>query len=185
MAYVVLGWPAYTAKNKYRKFEPNIFPEKELRPTVPISTFMCLWAIHIFQLQGSICLFRYRKNVDQSWEYIYRSHRHTSVEIGTEAALSPRKGIHKWDFRCSVRKLFVLCAPPVALLPVKFLSLPVPGADWLYTVQLHDTLLNSGLRGQSSGQIGGGGGRRAQSQLSRICNSLFVLSETCLILYII
>ncbi len=53
--------------------------------SIPISTFMCLWAIYIFP--GSVCLFCCRKNVDRFWENINRSQTHTvSVEIGAEAA---------------------------------------------------------------------------------------------------
>jgi hypothetical protein len=29
-----------------------------------------------------------------------------NVEIGAEAALFPKKGMYKWDFRCSVRNAF-------------------------------------------------------------------------------
>ncbi len=36
-----------------------VFPEKELCSSVPISTFMCLWAIYLFP--GSVCLFCWRK----------------------------------------------------------------------------------------------------------------------------
>ncbi len=42
------------------------------------------------------------KYVDRSWEYINRSQTHECGNWdGTEAAI-PRKGTHKWDFRCSV-----------------------------------------------------------------------------------
>ncbi len=37
--------------------------------------------------------------MDRTWEFINRSQT-TNVEIGAEAI--PRKGVHKWDFRCSV-----------------------------------------------------------------------------------
>ncbi len=67
--------------------------------TVPISTFMCLWAIYIFP--RSICLFCCRKYVDRSWEYINCSQTHECGNWDWDRAI-PRKGIHKWDFICSV-----------------------------------------------------------------------------------
>ncbi len=39
---------------QYRKFETNI-PRNELEASVPMSTFLCLWAIYIFP--RSVCLF--------------------------------------------------------------------------------------------------------------------------------
>ncbi len=50
----------YTAKTKYREFETNIPKEKELHGlSVPVSTFMCLWAIYIFP--RLVCLLCCRK----------------------------------------------------------------------------------------------------------------------------
>ncbi len=47
----------------------QIFPEKEYRSqSVPISTFICLWANYIFPRW--VCLFCWRKYGDWSWEYI-------------------------------------------------------------------------------------------------------------------
>jgi hypothetical protein len=45
--------------------------------------------------------------VGRPWEYINRSQT-LNVEIGTEAAPSPRKGIHKWYFRCSMNAIIIL-----------------------------------------------------------------------------
>ncbi len=67
--------------------------------TVPISTFICLWASYTFP--PSICLFFCRKYVDWSWEYVNLSQTHECVNWDWSRAI-PRKGIHKWDFRCSV-----------------------------------------------------------------------------------
>ncbi len=69
------------------------------RTLVPISTFMCLWAIYIFS--QSICLFCCRKYADRSWEYENPSQKHECGNWDWGRAI-PRKGIYKWDFRCSV-----------------------------------------------------------------------------------
>jgi hypothetical protein len=76
----------------------QIFPENQLHSHSPISTFMCLWAIYIFP--RSICLFCCRKYVDRSWEYLNRSQTRECGNCDRGRAI-PRKGIHKWDFRCS------------------------------------------------------------------------------------
>ncbi len=59
---------------------------------------MYLWTIYIFQ--QSVCLFCYRKICGPTMG-IYKSLADTWM---WELVLStiPRKGIHKWDFRCSV-----------------------------------------------------------------------------------
>jgi hypothetical protein len=80
--------------------------KRNFAATVPISTFMCLWAIYIFP--WSICLLCCRKYVDWFWEYINRSQ---TIDCGNWdwGRAIPRKGIHKWDFRCSVDE----CAIPL------------------------------------------------------------------------
>ncbi len=60
---------------------------------------MCLWAIYIFP--RSICLFCCRKYVVRSWKYINRPQTHECGNCDWGRAIS-RKGIDKWDFRCSV-----------------------------------------------------------------------------------
>jgi hypothetical protein len=47
-----------------------------------------------------VCLFCWRKYVDRSWDYIIRSQTHECGNWGWGCAI-PRKGIHKWDLRCS------------------------------------------------------------------------------------
>ncbi len=69
-----------------------------IRVSVPVSTFMRLWAIYIFP--RSVCLSCWRKYVDRSWDYINRSQTYECWNWGWGRAI-PRKGINKWDFCCS------------------------------------------------------------------------------------
>jgi hypothetical protein len=64
----------------------QIIPEKELQASVPISTFMCLWAIYI--IPGSVCPICCRKicGLFLGIYTQYIAHRQINVEIGTEAA---------------------------------------------------------------------------------------------------
>jgi hypothetical protein len=92
-------------KDKIPKFRNKYSQTRNIGVSVPILTFMSLWAIYIFS--RSICLFCWRKYVDRSWDYINRSQTHECWNWGWGRAI-PRKGIHKWDFRCSV--LFAICS---------------------------------------------------------------------------
>ena len=74
--------------------------KRNIGAPVLISTFMCLWANYIFPRW--VCLICWRKYVDRSWEYINRSQTHEFVNWDWGRAI-PRKGIHKWDFRCSAQ----------------------------------------------------------------------------------
>ncbi len=60
------------------------------------STLIYLWEIYIFP--GSVCLFCCR---DRSLEYINQSKTHECGNWHWGHAI-PRKGIHEWDFPCSV-----------------------------------------------------------------------------------
>ncbi len=58
---------------------------------LPVPTLIYLWEIYIFP----------GKYVDLSWEYINHSQTHECGNWDWGHAI-PRKGIHKWDFPCSV-----------------------------------------------------------------------------------
>ncbi len=85
-------------KDKIPKFRNKYSKKRNIGVSVLISTFMHLWVIYI--LPRSVCLFRWRKYVDQSWDYINSTQTHECGNLGWGRAI-PIKGIHKWDFRCS------------------------------------------------------------------------------------
>jgi hypothetical protein len=87
-------------KDKILKFRNKYSQKRNIEVSVLISTFMCLWEIYIFP--RLVCLFCWRKYVDRSWEYINRSQTHEECGNWGWGRAIPRKGIHKWDFRCSV-----------------------------------------------------------------------------------
>ncbi len=86
-------------KDKIPKFLNKYSQKRNIGVSVPISTFMHLWVIYIFP--RLVFLFCWRKYVDRSWDYINCSQTHECGNWGWGCAI-PRKGIHKWDFCCSV-----------------------------------------------------------------------------------
>ncbi len=92
----------------------QIFPEKELCASVPISTFLCLWAIHIFP--RSVCLFccsayfAAGKYVDRIWKYMNRSQTYECGNWDWGRAI-PFQGIYEF-LKCSwTCKPIDICLP--------------------------------------------------------------------------
>ncbi len=77
-------------KDKLLKIWNKYSQIRNIGASVPISTFMCLWANYIFPWW--VCLFYWRKYVDWSWEYINHSKTHECGNWGWGRAI-PRKGI--------------------------------------------------------------------------------------------
>ncbi len=67
---------------------------------IPIHSYICERFIYF---QDRSVYFPAANYVDWSWEYINRSHTHECGNWDWGRA-NPRKGINKWDFRCSVVK---------------------------------------------------------------------------------
>ena len=86
-------------KDKMTKIWNKYSQKMNIGASVPISTFMCLWANYIFPQW--VCLFCRRKYVDRFWEYINRSQTHECGNWGWGRTIS-RKGIYKRNCRCSV-----------------------------------------------------------------------------------
>ncbi len=69
--------------------------------SAPISTFMCLWAIHI--VPGSVYIFPPAEKADRSWEFINRA-QSMNVEIGTETPI-----FLFWEYTCICFEISVFC----------------------------------------------------------------------------
>ncbi len=119
-------------KDKIPKFRNKYSQKRNIGVSVPISTFMRLWVIYIYP--QSVFLFCWRKYVDRSWDYINRSQTHESGNWGWGRAIS-RKGIHKWDFRCSV---YMKCFAWPSAFPV----FPTTAAPVIQVRRIHRTTIN-------------------------------------------
>jgi hypothetical protein len=102
--YPTIRWTV-PCKDKIPNFRNKYSQKRNIGVSVPISTFMRLWVINIFP--RSVCLSCWRKYIDRSSDYINRSQTHECWNWGWGRAI-PRKGIHKWDFRCSVAIVLLL-----------------------------------------------------------------------------
>ncbi len=145
-------------KEPMPKLETNITRKGTATATVPISIFMCLWAIYIFL--WSICLFCCRKLCGPILgKYNSLMHRHMNVvhvEIGIEAAQFPGKeyingifvSVQLWgkELLCSVT-----CAACRAMSGnLRFLSCRTR-AGWMH----HTCFLSSGERTLMFGNLRG------------------------------
>ena len=92
----------HIAKTEYRRFETKIPGKRNCAASVPISTFMCLWAIYILYSHNRSAYSAAGKYVDRVWEYINRSPIHECWNWNWGRTI-PFLGIYKRDFHCSAR----------------------------------------------------------------------------------
>jgi len=78
--------------------QPPYFQNRITMFCLPISTLIYLWEIYIFL--GSVCLFCCSQVCGQILGIYKRSQTHECGNWDWGRAI-PRKGIHKWNFRCS------------------------------------------------------------------------------------
>ncbi len=78
----------------------QIFPEREYRGLSP--NFHIHASVSDLYISTMVCLFCWRKYVDRSRVYINLLKTHECGNWGWGRSI-PRNGIHKWDFRCSVK----------------------------------------------------------------------------------
>ncbi len=91
------SWDSQNALQRQNtEISKQIFPEKEYRGLSPnFHIHASVSDLYIPTIGMPILL------VDRSWDYTNRSQTHECWNWGWGRAIH-RKGIHKWDFRCSV-----------------------------------------------------------------------------------
>ncbi len=85
---------------------PPYFQNRIIMFSLPISTLICLWE-NCTSRMGLSILLQLNMYVDRSWEYINRSKTHECGNRDWGRAI-PRRGMHKWDFRCSEKYRYQL-----------------------------------------------------------------------------
>ncbi len=93
-------------KDTIPKIRDKYSQKRNCATWVPISTFMCLWAIYIFA--RSVCLFCYRKICGPILE-IYKTLTDTWMWNWHWGRTIPFLGIHKWDVRCNLGRQLYSC----------------------------------------------------------------------------
>ncbi len=113
-------WFPFISYQKWKCY----FQNRIIMFCVPVSTLISLWEIYIFA--GSVCLFCGREISWRSWKYINRSQTYECGNWDWGRAI-PWKGIHRWDFPCSVDYLAGV--------------LPVHGVDGGSRVHVHEVVV--------------------------------------------